>query len=560
MAEKDYDAIARQFGGQSDDYDKIAQQFGGRLLEAQKAQSQQAQSHIPQANPDFSYVRNIPMGAMAGATDIGKTLLYPLDASGVTGMSPQERGASIDAFYQGNANPDALSFKAGRLGAQVAGTSGTGQLLARGAQAVGAAPKAVNLLRSAGFNTGSPAPTTMAGQVGNAAMRVGAGGAVGGVSAGMIDPESYKTGALLGAIMPHGVQLAGHAGRGVRNLTAQALGATTGAGDASVRAAYHAGREGNQAFLKHMRGNGEFDDVVREAKIGLENMRLERARAYRSGMAGISGDKTVLDMKPVLQEVQAVQQMGYYKGQPIQKNAAGVVDDITETVNNWAQLDPAQYHTPEGFDALKRAIGDIRDSTQFGTPARKAADQAYRAVSKQIEAQAPGYAKVMQDYSKASETLDEITRALSLGEKPAKDTAIRKLQSLMRNNAQTNYGNRLNLAGELEQQGGVSLMPSLAGQTLNTWTPRGIVGDVTKVAGGGMALTNPSLLPSLLLTSPRAVGETLYGMGAMNRVAHSVLDPAKSFLGRANAGLLGPANIDPAAILRTAPLAISATP
>lgn len=548
---------------------RAKQSFAGQLGAAEEAQSRGQMTQKPLPKPDFSYVRNIPMGALAGSTDIGRTLLYPADLAGITGITPQERAASLNAFYQENANPESLSFKGGRLGAQVAGTAGAGQLLSRGAQALGAAPKVINALQSGGFSLGAPKSATFAGKALDTATRMGAGAAVGGMSAGMIDPESYKTGALLGAVMPPGVYLAGKAGQGVRNLAAHALGSTTGTGDASIRAAYQAGKAGDKAFVQHMRGQAEFDDVVREAKAGLERMRQARADAYRSGMVNIKNDPTVLNMNPIMQEVQNIQQMGFYKGQPIQKNASVVVQDITETVNNWAGLDPAQYHTPEGFDALKRAIGDIRDSTQFGTPARKAADQAYQSVKRQIEQQAPAYAQVMKDYSKASDMLDEITRTLSLGEKPARDTAIRKLQSLMRNNAQTNYGNRLDLARELEQQGGVSLMPSLAGQTMNTWTPRGITGAITKAAfpfaGGGMALGgNPQMLPLLAagapFASPRAMGEMLYGLGSMNRAAHSVLDPAASFLGRAGGGLLGPAQLDPSAVLRTLPLAISASP
>jgi hypothetical protein len=174
----------------------------------------------------------------------------------------------------------------------------------------------------------------------------------------------------------------------------------------------------------------------------------------------------------------------------------------------------------------------------------------------------------MRDYSKASDLLDEITRTLSLGDKKAKDTAIRKLQSLMRNNAQTNYGNRLTMAQELEQKGGVSLMPALAGQTMNTWTPRGMTGAITKAAfpfaGGGLAMTNPYMLPLLALgapfTSPRTMGEALYGLGSMSRAGHSVLDPTASFIGKVGGGLLGPAQLDPTAFMRTVPLAISASP
>jgi len=162
--------------------------------------------------PDFGYVKNIPMGALAGATDIGSTLLSPIDYA-----LGYDRKKDLSNFYEQNANPDSLAFGAGRLGTQIAGTAGVGSLLSKGAQALNAAPKLVNALRSGGFNLGSPKSTTLAGKGADVATRMAAGGAVGGMSAGMIDPSSYQTGALLGSIMPPGVQLAGAAGGKVRS-------------------------------------------------------------------------------------------------------------------------------------------------------------------------------------------------------------------------------------------------------------------------------------------------------------------------------------------------------
>ena len=244
-------------------------------------------------------------------------------------------------------------------------------------------------------------------------------------------------------------------------------------------------------------------------------MRLDRSAAYKNGMAGVSADKTVIDFAPIDKAISAIQSMGNYKGQVINKNSSGVVDEISGLVNQWKGLDPAEFHTPEGLDALKQAISDVRDTTQFGTAARKAADTAYNAVKGEIVTQAPTYAKVMKDYSQASETLAEVERALSLGDKAAADTSMRKLQSLMRNNVNTNFGNRLGLAKTLEQNG-AEILPAVAGQSMSSWTPRGLQGAV---AGGTSiaSITNPLLLAGLPTTSPRLVGEAAYGLGAATR-------------------------------------------
>lgn len=476
------------------------------------------------------YGKDILIGGLRGAAGIGSTILSPTGSA----QENQERRTSIDQFFKENANPESLGFGVGKLGTEILGTSGLPGVFAKGAQVVGAAPKIVNALRSGGFNLGVPAAKTAIGKVGDMALRTAAGGVTGAGMAGLVDPESATTGAAIGAALPVGVKAAGAAGRGLRSLAEHTLGAVTGTGAEAVKQAVKAGATGSREFLENMRGESQFDDVVAAAKQGLRNMRAERSAHYRSGMVDIKADKSVLDMTPITAAVDDLKSAGSFKGKTINDESAGVVKKIADKVEDWAKDVPAEFHTPEGLDALKQAIGDIRDTTAFGTNARRAADNVYNAIKNQIQAQAPTYSKVMKDYSEASATLSEIEGALSLGEKAKKDTAIRKLQSLMRNNAQTNYGNRLNLAQILEQKGGVDLMPAIAGQSMSSWTPRGMTGAIEK---GGL-LAAAALAPKTLMlapfTSPRLMGETLYGMGAAGAGADRALG------GILGGGLSGP--------------------
>lgn len=482
----------------------------------------------------FQGVGNLAAGTIRGAGSIGATILAPYDIAkdalagkGLSLESNRERRKGIDGGLEElGAQPDSISYQGGKLVGEIAGTLGVPGVLAKGAQALGAAPSVVNALASGGFRLGSPASSSVVGKLGDAALRTGAGGTVGLASAGLVNPEDSATGAVVGAALPNAVKAAGEAGKLVRSGVVNTLGASTGTSAETVRAAFNAGKSGSDEFIKNMRGGAEFDDVVATAKQGLEKMRADRAAQYKSGMAGVSNDKTVLDFAPIDDAINRVISIGKFKGVQTNKNASGVVDDISETVSNWKSLNPAEYHTPEGLDALKRAIGDIRDSTQFGTPGRKAADAVYNSVKNEITRQAPKYAEVMSDYAKASQTLDEITRTLSLGDKAAKDTAIRKLQSLMRNNAQTNYGNRLSLAEQLQQAGGVEFMPAIAGQSMNSWMPRGMVGAIEKGAIGLGSIMNPALLAAAPIASPRAVGEASYALG---RAAGGTSRLAQSF-------------------------------
>jgi len=92
---------------------------------------------------------------------------------------------------------------------------------------------------------------------------------------------------------------------------------------------------------------------------------------------------------------------------------------------------------------------------------------------------------------------------------------LRKLQSLMRNNVNTNYGNRVGMAKALETQG-ADILPAVAGQAASSFTPRGLQG--LAASGAGLAaFANPATLSVLPFTSPRLMGELSYGLGAMNR-------------------------------------------
>jgi hypothetical protein len=311
------------------------------------------------------------------------------------------------------------------------------------------------------------------------------------------------------AIAGRGLDIAGQAGSAV-------LGTTTGTGQRAVQEAYRAGRAGDetaQAFYGQMMGESA-DPVIASAKQALENMRMNRGRDYRAGMVDIKNDKTVLNFNEVDQTLASIRDRGFFKGKQIDRSAADTWQKIDDLVQEWKAANPSEFHTPEGLDALKKAIGDIRDNLPFGTPARNVANNAYGAVRKQITDQAPGYSKVMKEYEEAASIINEIEGTLSLGKRAQADQSLRKLQSILRNNAYTAYGRRAELGDELSRSGAPNLIPQLAGQAFQPLAPRGLVGQGTLATLATSALGgNFASLPAMALTSPRAVGETAYRAG-----------------------------------------------
>jgi hypothetical protein len=309
-------------------------------------------------------------------------------------------------------------------------------------------------------------------------------------------------------------------GRAAGSAASNIFGLSTGVGSEPLKQALKAGGTRNKAFLDNIRGDVPLTDVLDDAKSGLEAMRVAKSAQYRSGMVPIKGDKTTLNFADVDTAINDAWNVTSFKGQVKNPRGAAAVKEMQDAVDQWKQLDPAEFHTPEGMDALKQKIAGILEGITYPEKAaRLAAGKVHSAIKATINKQAPAYAKVMKDYQAASEQITEIERALSMGpgNKFAADTAMRKLQSLMRNNVQTNYGNRLTLARSLEQQGGVELMPALSGQALNSWTPRSLSGQLGSAGTvlGSLMTGNVLPLAALPFQSPRLMGGAAYQLGRL---------------------------------------------
>ena len=329
-------------------------------------------------------------------------------------------------------------------------------------------------------------------------------------AAGYVDPLSLvaKTGAA--------------AVKGVGAVAPSTLGMTTGVGREAIEQAYAAGKEGGARatqFAENLRGKANMTDVLDIAKQNLEQLRSDRSAIYKSNMQNIKGDTTILDFAGIDKALQSAESKVLFKGQVKNVDAAERLNEVRKMVNDWKSLNPADFHTPEGLDALKQQIGQVLEKTTPRTQSDLVVKEIYNAIKSEINRQAPTYSKTMKAYSEASDQILEIERALSLGNKASVDTAMRKLQSLMRNNVSTNYGQRLQLARELEEKGGQQMMPALAGQALSELAPRGLQRATAPFLGGmGLYLGGPATgVAGAAISSPRLMGEAAYGAGTAAR-------------------------------------------
>lgn len=172
-------------------------------------------------------IHNTIGGALAGAAGIGENIISAATFSprmvekGISKLTgePQLMNEAVENMKQGNAeflnqNKDSTAFKVGKIGAEIAGTAGAGNVLALGARALNA-PKLAAALESGGFALKAPAGKTLAQKSANAATRIAGGAGAGAGSVAMIDPASVKQGAAIGAAFPVAGKIAGVTGKAI---------------------------------------------------------------------------------------------------------------------------------------------------------------------------------------------------------------------------------------------------------------------------------------------------------------------------------------------------------
>lgn len=484
--------------------------------------------------------KQLGKGLVSGAADIGNTLINASTfiprkignlASNVYGVQNpleqynQQRQQGLESFNQ--ENKGSIPFTVGRIGGNIAGTMGAGGVIGKTLQAASKTPEALsiaNAIAGGGSGGGSLIPNVLGGATSAA------------TGALLVNPETVGEAAALGAALP----VVGSALQKAGGLTADVIGGLgTMTGGQPLRTAASSGMRGGEtakAFTQNLRGQVPQEDVLNMAKAGLSQIGQNRNALYRSGMLNIKNDKTQLTFNGVDNALKNATGMVAYNGKIKNETGAKVVEKMREAVDEWKNADPATFHTPEGMDALKQRIGGIMENIPYEEKtARKVAGDVYQSLKSEINKQAPTYSKVMKDYEDASGLIKEIEGTFSLKKNANPDTAMRKLQSLMRNNVNTNYGSRLNLAKELEQQGGNEIMPAIAGQALSSITPRGLGGLVAGGAGiGSIASGNPLPLLALPFTSPRLMGEAAYGAGLLANPVSKLLPATGSVYGGLN--------------------------
>lgn len=494
----------------------------------------QAQPNAPQAEPakpETAYdrfltnLRNPQTGGRSGVVGpalVGGAGELVRGVGALTQLAFPEAGTRIaevgEALTQGAKSVNPVSATVGQVGSYVLPFSAA----QKGMTAVGNIPqvaKATNMIPSFARNVGQQT-------------------AIGAGTGYALTPDAAGRGesALFGAVGGAGGEFVRPVAQATGKFMSEALGLSTGTGSDAVKQAFKSGVTGDRQFVENMRGNVPVTDILEQAQGAMQTLKQNRRDAFQKGFESTKQNQTFLDFKPIETKFDNAIQSLTVKGVggvSASKVGQKTLDDVAEikaVVDEWKTK--PELHTAEGLDALKRRIDDVYRQ-DMSNEAKSILTQTRGAVKQTIVKQDKNYAKTMKDYEEGLSLERELERALSLGDKASADTAIRKLQSLMRNNANTSYAYRQELANILRNETGTDLMPALAGQSMQSFTPRGIqklVPSLTAGSGVGAAAVGAgpaALIPlaTLPLQSPRVVGEAVYGTG---RAARPVIDLANS--------------------------------
>ena len=332
-------------------------------------------------------------------------------------------------------------------------------------------------------------------------------GAAGGALNAVGNDGNIVTDTGVGAVIGGGLPVVGAgikaAAKGVGKLGSKILGKTTGAGEQAIEDAFEAGAKGNTGFRDQMRNPSDIDEVVGKAMDEIDKIAQKRNMTYKEDIEILRRNTQKLDIDPVVRQVKRV--IGEEGG-----GSKYLVDDETKKVLaksvdmiNKFRKDTARHNTA-GFDDLKKAISNIKASPDSN--AERVKTEIANSVKSEIMKQNPSYKKVMDTYARDSANLDTLKRTFSLDKRANLETTLRKLQSVTRNNANTDYGYRARLLKQIDPNG--EIYNAVGASALNSWTPRGLIGG--GVAGAGLATVDPMLIAS---TSPRLVGEAAYILG-----------------------------------------------
>jgi len=344
---------------------------------------------------------------------------------------------------------------------------------------------------------GSTLPAKLSGTVGQVSKVVGTAGKI-------IDPVTQ---AVNVAKLPLG-------------LVAPTLEKLGGVSSQALKTAYAAGQTGgktDKALVSAMRKKIDMKTVADDANKAFEKMQKKKQKDFVDQKTKLQLDKVNMNIDDVIRGIDD------FKAQHTLNNvldlsdeAGAILADIEKTIGEFYAN--KSLHNAAGVDWLKRKVANKYPLNPKNKDTQMVAQAMQKLVKEQIVKQVPEYAKVMEAFETASLLEKQLIQELSLGKAKNASTTLKKLQSIMRDNANTNYGSRLQAFNKIDDFSDANILEKIAGMELSSWKGRGVQGAIVPSLATGLTLGSGNLMAmgAVPFSSPRLTGEAarLFGKGS----------------------------------------------
>jgi|TARA_Y100000310_G_C20653664_1_gene800833 hypothetical protein len=315
------------------------------------------------------------------------------------------------------------------------------------------------------------------------------------------------------------------------------LSKVTGVSSDALKGAYAAGKSSppipfvksakDTAFTKALRQQDDYSKIVEDANKAFEKMKKKKKEDYITQTEKLKLSTKKIDFSKVQSQIDEFVEGTKYEGfTELSKNSERLLNAALKEIEVFSKN--KALHNAKGLDMLKKRINDMFPLNPKSRGEQAVITSIKNIVRDEIIKQVPDYAKVMEAYELASKLEKQLMQELSLGKANA-STTLKKLQSVMRNNANTNYGSRLQFLNKLDDIDNINLMERLAGSELSTWKGRGIQGGtVPAITAYGLGSGNLATLGVLPFMSPRLTGEAARLFGKASNVVTPSLQASRA--------------------------------
>lgn len=407
---------------------------------------------------------------------------------------------------------------AARVGLNFAPLGKMGAIATRGAAALGIGKKTAKVAGNAVAGGATGAGFDVADDVAeNRDVSVGAGAAIG---AGL-----PVVGGVTGAVT-------NLAAKGAAKAGSEVSGALTGTSAETLEQAFIAARNGGEEaerFTQALRGNTTPEALVGQLREQVGVVSAARSKDYKQSLATL-GDQMLSTAKARTGFLQSLKETSISIGDDglldFSKNKLRTSPQAQSKLQQvWSELQKLpEKASLTDIDTTRQAIKDIALAGDDASAnlANKLIDDAVRSVRKTGE-QVKEYGAMLDRFGETSEFLDELNRGLSSGDRATIDQTYRRMATALK----TNNEQRMKLVQELDEATDGSILSQISGQQLSEAMPRGIFRQIAAGIAGGAVLTggvSTTLLPALVLASPRVSGELVRALGIGARKSQLIID------------------------------------